>query len=600
MIVVTEDNFKECFLNILKHKEFSFDCESTGLRVHHGNILFSLAISTVDNTYYFNFKDYGDGSSYLSREWLPTLNILFNNYRTGYAANAKFDMHLLANEGVQFNYSFTVWDVLVIDKLFYNRHMSYSLDSVAERNGFTKLDTVEKYIEEHKLSTMTTIPGKDKRVRIPHYDQVPFNIISEYACGDAEITLKIGLKQREECALREKETTELKQPSFAKVVSLENEVTKVCFDIERRGMKIDEEFIHRACAHESARCLRSVEAYEKISGTKFVDSAKSHEPVFKALGLSSGKTAKGGISFSDETLANCKHPIAEHIREYRDASKRLKSYYQNFLYEADKDGVVHPNIKQTAADTYRFSITSPALQTLNSEEEGEYKVRNSFKARDGYQFLSIDYKYQEIALALDYSAEKKVIESINAGEDPHVTTSKIMGCTRKQAKQIAFGLIYSMGVGKLAGALGVSEDEAKRLKMKFFSSLPNVRDLLKTVMKKADTRGYIFNFYGYRLYFPYIEANGERFNLSYKAPNYLIQSSGSTIMRLALVELHKFLEPYKSKIVMTIHDSIDIELHDSEHFLVDDICKKMCEVYIPKSGLPMRVDFSIAKSWGDV
>jgi DNA polymerase-1 len=598
-MIVNINNFYDVLNDILKSSSFSFDCESTGLRVHHGDRLFSLSIAIKDTTYYFNFKNYNDGNPYLPFDYIVHLNRLFSA-RTGVAANAKFDMHLLANEGLVFAVDFKVWDVLVIDKLIYNRHMSYSLDSVAERNGFQKLDTVEKYIVEHKLSTMTTIPGKDKRVRIPHYDQVPFSIMREYACQDANITYKIYEKQLAAVAVIEQDNIRLKQPSFAKVVELENEVTKVCFDIERRGMKIDAEYIRRVSAYEQTRALHAVKEYEEISGTSFVDSAKAHKPVFELLGLSSGKTQKGGVSFSDETLTNCKHPIAEHIRNYRDSSKRLKSYYQNFLYEADKDGIVHPNIKQTAADTYRFSITSPALQTLNSEEDGEYKVRNSFVARDGFQFLSIDYSSQEYRLTAAYSNQESLIKAINEGQDVHQATADLMGVNRQQAKVLNFALLYGAGSQKVAGMLGITEPEAKALKNKYFSSLGMIKKFVRDVSNVINTRGYTFNFAGYRLYFPYLEVNGERFNLSYKGPNYLIQSSGAAIMRMALIKVHKFLRPYKSKIVLSIHDEALIELHDDEHHLIEPIRKIMKEVFIPMNNLGMETSFSLAKSWGDV
>jgi hypothetical protein len=90
----------------------------------------------------------------------------------------------------------------------------------------------------------------------------------------------------------------------------------------------------------------------------------------------------------------------------------------------------------------------------------------------------------------------------------------------------------------------------------------------------------------------------KRGNFAYKGPNYIIQSSGSEIMRRALIAVHEFLEPYKSKIILSIHDELLLEMTEDEFHLIPRIRELMVSVYPSKNGLPMSTSVAIGESWG--
>jgi hypothetical protein len=106
------------------------------------------------------------------------------------------------------------------------------------------------------------------------------------------------------------------------------------------------------------------------------------------------------------------------------------------------------------------------------------------------------------------------------------------------------------------------------------------------------------------LHFPVIEFEQDgvkkRGNFAYKGPNYIIQSSGSEIMRRALIEVHEFLTilEWKSRIVLSIHDEILLEMPEDELHLIPKIRELMVAVYKPKNGLPMSTSVAIGESWG--
>jgi DNA polymerase-1 len=582
--LVTKKDVSDVIQAIRVSPSASLDCESTGLMVHLGDRLFSIAISTGSCNFYFNFKSYNglDEALVLDRSIIPSLVEALKN-KDVYFANAKFDMHLLRNEGAYLDESSVAWDVLVIDKIFDNSHFKYSLAEVSVRHDEKKSEAVDEHIFKHRLYTVKKEKGKKTSKKDLHFDLVPFELISEYAMNDAAITYRIGVRQR------------ANYHRFKEVIDTENRLTKVCFDMENRGVLLDENYVSRAMVYEQDRAIQAANKFKEITGMPFVDSGKALSVAFRAVGIAGGKTEKGNESFTDEVLAQIKHPLAELVREYRDANKRCGTYYQSFLSFADNEQIIHPNINQAQAKTFRFSITNPALQTLNKEEgsTGPFKIRDSFIARPGYVLTSIDYAQQEYRLAADYAGELKLINKINNGLDVHLATSEIMGVDRKRAKTISFAFLYGQGIDALGESLGVDRKTAYSLREKYFASLPNVSRFIQNTIKTAKVNREVVNYYGMKLKFPEPE-------FAYKAPNYLIQSTGAAIMRRALNEINCFLKSFKSKLILSIHDEVVLEMSEDELHLVSKIREIMVSVYKPQNGLGMDTSVSYGLSLGSM
>lgn len=600
-MIVTNEELHNCLSDIASSPVLALDTETTGLNPHLGDRLFSIIVANARHTYYFNFQHY-EGIRALHKNRISELYDAIKGKKI-YFANAKFDMHFLAKEGWGVDYS--PWDVLAVDKCILNRHLSYSLDAVAKRMGLgEKLSDVMTYIKEHKLFDKVEIPGKKTATKNPRFDKVPFPIISQYAMQDARLTFDIGIKQEQIVDELTDKYSKIKgyPVKFRQLIEDENRLTKVLFDMEQRGMELDLEYIEKAKAHEEERIEKAKEKFRLASGYELTDSNKHLQQVFSGLGIQGGTTAKGNASFTDEVLKTIEHEAAKVITEYRDAYKRLNTYYRSFTNFADENGIVRPSINQTAADTFRFSIVRPALQTLNSEDDGEWRVRDSFKARRGFVFCSVDYAAQEYRLTADYAGERDLISQIKAGVDVHSATASMMKVDRFSAKVLNFALLYGAQPPKIAGMLGVSVEKATELKNLYFSRLGNISRFINNVKSAIDRRGFIFNFAGRVLHFPVIEfevdGKKRKGNFSYKGPNYIIQSSGAEIMRKALLAVHEFLVPYRSKIVLSVHDELLIELHESEMFLIPEIRRLMCVVYPARNGLGMDTSVAIGKSWG--
>jgi DNA polymerase I-like protein with 3'-5' exonuclease and polymerase domains len=75
----------------------------------------------------------------------------------------------------------------------------------------------------------------------------------------------------------------------------------------------------------------------------------------------------------------------------------------------------------------------------------------------GRVFIDADYSQLELRVFAALSGDVKMIASFEDGWDYHDLIVQRVGCTRRQAKAINFGIIFGMGVATLAADLGVDE-----------------------------------------------------------------------------------------------------------------------------------------------
>ena len=590
-ILVTNKNIDDCLEELSKDKYIGLDTETYGLR--KDDDMFSLQLANEDYGFYFNFLDYGKGGPYVWDEsvLLDSLRGLFSSKETTwFIHNAKFDMHKLHN----FN---CVLDGVVhctqaIERIIYNQHRSYSLAATAKRYGYEKDESVGQYITKNKLTTKVKVDGKLKPITLKHFDQVPFEILLPYGTQDAWLHYMIGRDQL--AKLNEIYDDETRTELY----NTETQLTKVCFQTEVTGVKVDESYIHEAKNYEQG-CLEDAKSEaSELAHEEFRNGPKWLASAFDRCGQAYDINPKtGNPIFDKEALARMESPIAEVVREIRTREKYISTYYSSFLYHSDDRNIVRANINQAGTDTGRFSYSDPNLQNIPKEEDfqkGDTQVRKCFVPREDHCFVMIDYDQQEYRLMLDYAGEMEVIHRIaHDGEDVHQVTADMMGVSRTYAKRINFGLLYGMGDEELSRSLKLPLSHTKELKLRYFSRLPKVERLLNHIKQTAKTRKYIKTWTGRKLHFP-------KQSIAYKAPNHLIQGGCADITKRAMLELEKLTTRYyDANILIQVHDEIVFEVHKDRLDIVPELKRVMENIYKPMNGMNLTcgVEYSW-DSWG--
>jgi DNA polymerase-1 len=578
-MLVTSNNQSQVLAQLQQAKYLSLDTETTGLKPYDGDRLFAVVISDGEQDYYWDFSEASPRA-----EGNVGLAALLAGPTTFFLHNAKFDMHFLHQAGL--DVTCPVWCTLAQARVEFNDHMQYGLDACAKRIGIEgKLDAVKAYVKEHKLWEWEQVPGKKVRTKHMHFDQVPQELMQEYAERDARITYQLGMHQLNQLT---------EAPETRRVYENEALLTQTCQKMEQVGVKIDRDYCQRAASYEGGRADNVAGAFEIATGVEFKDSGKVFAEVFTAMGLDYPKTEKGNPSFTADVLKDVDHEIARTIEQYRDAHNRA-NYYHGFLYHADPDDCIHPDMKQGGTATGRFSYSNPNLQNLTKEEDNgqEFMVRRALVPREGYVFCMMDYDQMEYRMMLDYAQEMPVIEQVLSGVDVHTATAQMMGVDRKTAKTINFMLLYGGGVAKLATALNIGDYEAKCLRNLYFERLPKVEELIKRIQKTArSSRKFVRNWMGRRSHFPDP-------NFVYKAPNYLIQGGCADVVKLAMNRLDVLLAERKSRMLLQVHDEILFEIHEKDMGVVE-MCKDILESSYEADHLPLTVGVEWGrKSWAD-
>lgn len=573
------------------YRYLAVDTETNGLAWWAGKTPFCITAYNGKHSFYINTRGYNWEVKHPFVELLEKLNL--ENKIELVFANAKFDINMLRASFVR------VHDILVNARLIYNDYEKYDLESVAERLGYQKSDAVKNYIKKYRLYDKVKVGGLNKTKNNPRYDLVPDEVLVPYAIQDAKVTHEIFIKQKEAIEAKIKNA-----PNLSIVSNIENKLIPVLVDMERRGLKIDIDYCKKALSYGEEEIKKNVALFGELTGHSYVNSSLQLSKILTdKYGIKWGETSKGNIELDEDSILTAKKKYPESseallaVLNIRDHYKRSYTYFAAYIKLADKDGRIHTSFRQAGTKTGRMSTSDPNLQNLskNGDKLAKYPVRRCIISSPGKILVSIDYKAFEFCAAVEYAREIEVAKLVAKGEDPHKTTANMMGgVDRFVAKSVGFGLIYGQGVTKLSNTLNCSEEQARKYKELFFNKLPNFKTIINQCTKTAKERGFIFNKFGRRSYFPDP-------NKAYKAINSLIQGVTADAVKNAMVQIHA-VRP--DAMLLQIHDEILFEVEDNEQSvktLLADVLPIMRDAYpVIDPVYRMNCSVSTGYNWGDM
>jgi DNA polymerase-1 len=571
LIRVVPDNAARVLAILKQEPVLSCDTETTGLE--ETDTPFACIVANETDEFYFDERNYpGFWEN-------PQLKELYDQPSKLWAfQNAKFDMRMLRQRAIDTGgMAFDIAIAARIKRNDYYGSRAYSLDAQAKRIGRAKDDRVEKYIKANKLhNTRKDFFGNEYTT--PQYDKVPLELMEQYACQDARLTYD----------LYKKYTAEFDSDD-SKVMMNEVKLTKVCFNMERTGMKLNQEYTLKAYYYEKDKLAECRAAYKLITGCDYVNSAKSIGPHLDGYQLP--LTADGNPSLTDDVLEDIMavgtpkaKQVARSVQSIRFLAKRIDTYYVNYLNMMDKGGIIHPTMWQAGTRTGRFSYSEPNLQNIPKEEGSgdEFVIRGCYQPRPGNVFVSFDYSQMEYKMMAAYANQRSVIEQIAKGMDFHQAVADMTGLTRQQAKTLNFAILYGAGAEKIAQMLGCSTAEAYRLKLKYFMALPRVEDLVDEVIRIGKQRGFVKNWFGRKLY--------AEPNFCYALPNHLIQGGGADVVKIAMNTIADELP--EMPMVLQVHDQLVLDIHPDQFKDLGKVQEIMESTFPTMNGVRLTVDVS--------
>jgi DNA polymerase I-like protein with 3'-5' exonuclease and polymerase domains len=304
--------------------------------------------------------------------------------------------------------------------------------------------------------------------------------------------------------------------------------------------------------------------------------------------------------------AGAGNELATLLLEYRKYDKELGTYLEGLDECADEHGFVHGNFSIHGTVTGRLSSSKPNLQNLSGKDENVVKCAFVSRFENGVM-TSADLSQIELRIAACYYNDPSMQETYHKGGDIHKETAILIsglsreayealpdttpdqrGKTdwRKRAKRLNFGIVYGIGADGLVGTLRkdgvhITEEQAQELIDRFFRVRPALARNIQRLMKKLDKQGYLRTFSGRWRRLPEAFSNDHEVQsrAHRQGVNFPIQDMASEMTLMSLVLIRKRLREKKlrSKLVLTIHDSIVADCPREEALTVASVMHECME-----------------------
>jgi DNA polymerase I-like protein with 3'-5' exonuclease and polymerase domains len=135
---------------------------------------------------------------------------------------------------------------------------------------------------------------------------------------------------------------------------------------------------------------------------------------------------------------------------------------------------------------------------------------------------------------------------------------------RKPIKNTGFGLIYGMGIGKLAAKSEISVEAAKEVKEAYLAIFPGLRDMYKDMKHRSKTNVPIRTWGGREYYCePPKLIDGRLQTFDYKMINTLVQGSAADCTKESLIMYYR-TKPRHHRLLLQVHDQLTASIPRNE------------------------------------
>lgn len=591
--------------------EFCFDTETTGIDALDAALV-GIAFSTYPSEAYYvpvpahDPADISDEVIAILQDFRPVFE---NPHIRKIGQNIKYDLSVLKKYHIQ-----------IEGKLFDTMLAHYLIAPDTRHNMDVLAENYLNYATVH----IEELIGK-KGINQGNMRDVAIDLIREYAGEDADITLQLKyvlenhlrnplLSPQEALSHPIKDTHSPLEKVF---YELETPLIPVLAEMEMTGVRIEPNNLSQISKELTEDIIQLQKSIFKHAEEEFnIDSPRQLGLIlFEKLKLEDKpkKTKTGQYATGEEILIRLadKHRIVSDILDYRELVK-LKNTYVDALPGLinPRTGRVHTSFNQAVAATGRLSSVNPNLQNIPIRTERGRSIRKAFVAGNPDSvILSADYSQIELRIMAAFSGDETMIEAFKNGRDIHATTAakiykvpldQVDSQMRSKAKTANFGIIYGISAHGLSQRLNIPRTEAAEIIQAYFEEFPAIKKYMDRVVNEAREREFVETIFGRRRYLRNINARNmvERGIAERNAINAPIQGSAADMIKLAMINIHNFIqkEKLRSRMILQVHDELVFEvLKDELDTLkpaVEDLMKNALPLVVP-----MEIGIGVGENW---
>lgn len=606
--IKTNDEFKRLLKQLKKQDEFAFDTETTSENPMNAKLV-GLSFSYSENEGFYVpilFKEQDDKDLFgkvssskggntpdldlelVLKELKPVLE---DKKIKKIGQNIKYDMLVMKNYGITLqNVGF---DTMIA---------AY----VLKPESHYKMDYLSEIYLNYKCVPITELIGNSKGTEQTTMDMVPWQIASDYAAEDADVTLRLYHRLE----------YELKKISLDNLCNdIEFPLIEVLADVEYTGVKIDPDILKQTNKDLIAAESRLEKEIHELAGVKFnINSTKQLADIlFNKLNLAAKRKIKTGFSTDTKVLEELRneHPIAAKLLDYRTVTKLRSTYTEGLLDIINKrTGKIHTSYNMTVAATGRLSSTNPNLQNIPIRTEIGRGLRKAFiPVKKGNVMLSADYSQIELRIMAHLAGDENMVKAFEKKRDIHAETAskifkvkadKVDQNMRRKAKEVNFGIIYGIQAFGLSSRLNIDQREARDIIQSYFINFPSINDWLEKTKEFARIKGYTETLAGRRRYLPNINNKNTvvRNRDERVAINMPVQGTAADMIKIAMIDIFNEFnkKKLKSKMILQVHDELVFDCEKSELETVKKIVENKMKRAL-QLNVPIDVEIGVGDNW---
>ncbi|MGI6139302.1 MAG: DNA polymerase I [Candidatus Hydrogenedentales bacterium] len=583
---------------------FALDTETTHVQPMLADLV-GISLSMEAGTAFYIPVNHGNGDleslmtdtddpevSVTLQDVLDLLKPLFENPAIGKIGhNIKYDMIVLKRCGIDLQG--VTMDTMLASYLTEPSRLRHNLDELSLHHL------------NHKAIPISDLLGKGAQART--FDQIPLNQAVEYACEDADLSLRL------EHVFRPR-LSELGLNGLLNEIEIP--LIYVLAGMEMQGISIDANLFNRL-HRELVENLSTLESkIHDLAGEAFnINSPKQLQHIlYEKIGLTPLRKNKSGYSTdvdSLEALAS-EHPLPEAVLEYRSLEKLRGTYVEALPKLVNpQTGRIHTSFNQAVAATGRLSSSTPNLQNIPTRTDLGKQIREGFIASSPTKrLISADYSQIELRILAHLTGDETLRTAFASDADIHKETAArifnvapeaVTADMRRQAKAVNFGVIYGMGDFSLAKNTGLDRNQARAFIQQYFDTYPGVAKWLEEVKELCRKQGYVTTLMNRRRYIPDINSTRSMARAAAErvAINTPVQGSAADIIKIAMVRMYQALQAYPAQMLVQVHDELVVE---SEEACAEEVAALMRSIMCSavELSVPLKVDTGIGFNWAEI
>ncbi len=506
--------------------------------------------------------------------------------------NADFDLEVMAADGIRVRGEYH--DTLKLAFLNEPRSLDLGLKPQAEEwlgDPPEERDMLRQWI-------INNIPGAKKRKTKwgEYICEAPGKLVGVYARGDVRKTDGLFKFFKDEVI----------DSGMADAYRREMALIPIKLDMEQHGIKVRMRKLKREIGayirvrDNMARNIRrrlGVKDLNINSSPQLATALIDNDLLSRIV-----RTKKGNISTRRILLEqNCTdQKLIQMLAIHSTLETYLSTFLQNWIDIGESnDNYIQPTFNTTrssdeygggkgrGARTGRFSSSQPNFQNVptNAEESPHWKtlqlltqllkkqgvrfigLRDYFEPDEGCVFLRRDYNQQELRILAHFEQGPFLEMYLNDPTmDAHnavkflVRRDTGLNFPRKHIKQTNFGIIYGMGIAKMAARLELEDQAARVLKKSVLRAVPGIPKVMKELrlLAKNDEPFYTWGGREYYCEEPSIietdDGGKRKITYEYKMLNTLIQGSAADCTKEGMINVYENMN--FGRLVLQVHDEL--------------------------------------------